>query len=166
MKDSKNILLKNGRIIDPVNSVDGQGDVLIKKGKIIAITSSGKGKNTDAHVIDCTGKYILPGLIDMHVHLREPGEEYKETINSGTKAAAAGGFTAVACMPNTKPVNDCGAITGFILEKATGAAARVYPVGAISTGSKGQNLAEYGEMKQAGIVAVSVNHNQDHLPLR
>ena len=109
----------------------------------------------NADVYDCAGRWVLPGLIDMHVHLREPGEEYKETIESGTQAAAAGGFTAVACMPNTKPVNDNGSITKFICEKSVSCAARVYPVGAISKESKGETLAEYGEMKMAGAVALT-----------
>jgi len=104
---------------------------------------------------DLQGKWIVPGLIDMHVHLREPGEEHKETIESGTRAAAAGGFTAVACMPNTNPVNDCQSVTRLILEKASGASARVYPVGAVSRGSQGESLAEFGEMKQAGAVGVT-----------
>ena len=104
---------------------------------------------------DLQGKWVVPGLIDMHVHLREPGEEHKETIESGTRAAAAGGFTAVACMPNTIPVNDCQSVTRLILEKAEFASARVYPVGAISKDSRGESLAEFGEMKNAGAVAVT-----------
>ena len=106
--------------------------------------------------IDANGKWIVPGLIDMHVHLREPGEEYKETIASGTLAAAAGGFTSVACMPNTHPVNDCAAVTQYILEKARDeGSCRVFPVGAISKGLEGKNLSEYGELSSAGVIAVS-----------
>ncbi|MBU4395782.1 MAG: dihydroorotase, partial [Proteobacteria bacterium] len=108
-----------------------------------------------ARCFNLQGKWVVPGLIDMHVHLREPGEEYKETIASGTLAAATGGFTAVACMPNTRPVNDTAAVTRFILEQAAHASARVYPVGAISKGSDGTGLAEYGELKAAGVVALS-----------
>ena len=104
---------------------------------------------------DLQGKWVVPGLIDMHVHLREPGEEYKETIESGTRAAAAGGFTAVACMPNTIPVNDSQSVTKLILEKAETASARGYPGGAISKGSLGETLAEFGDMKKAGAVAVT-----------
>jgi dihydroorotase len=146
------IILQNGRLIDPTNSLDRQADVWIRDGRIV---QSGSVIPADATVFDVKGKWVVPGLIDMHVHLREPGEEYKETIESGTQAAAAGGFTAVACMPNTFPVNDNATVTGYILEKASRCSARVYPVGAISQGSKGVELAEYGEMKRAGVVALS-----------
>ena len=156
-KNADGYLLQNGRIIDPANGMDQVGDVLVIGDKIVP--------STDAHprvtTIDLTGKWILPGLIDMHVHLREPGEEYKEDILSGTRAAAAGGFTAVACMPNTKPVNDCLAVTRMICERAAQAFARVYPVGAISKGSQGKSLAEFADMKSAGIVGVS----DDGLPV-
>ena len=145
-------ILQNGRIIDPVNKVDQQGDLWLRGGRIVTPESL---VPEGARCIDLRGKWVVPGLIDMHVHLREPGEEYKETIASGTLAAATGGFTAVACMPNTKPVNDTAAVTRFILEQAVQASARVYPVGAISKGSGGTGLAEYGELKAAGIVAVS-----------
>lgn len=146
------IILQNGRILDPVNKVDRQGDLWIRGGRIIAAESV---PPEEVHCYNMQGKWVVPGLIDMHVHLREPGEEYKETIASGTRAAAAGGFTAVACMPNTKPVNDTAAVTRFILEQAAHASARVYPVGAISKGSEGAGLAEYGELKEAGVVALT-----------
>ncbi|NOR11453.1 MAG: amidohydrolase family protein [Desulfovibrionaceae bacterium] len=152
------ILLQNGRIIDPVNKVDRQGDLIISEGRIHEIGAPGTLHlpDPDGTTFDLSGKWVVPGLIDMHVHLREPGEEYKETIASGTKAAIAGGFTAVACMPNTSPVNDSEAVTSLILEKAEQAKmARVYPVGAVSKNSQGTELAEYGEMKQAGVVALS-----------
>ena len=155
---SQAILLKNGRIIDPANRVDKKASLLVEKGKIQAIfTPRQKTPSLPKKLqsIDLQGKWIVPGLIDMHVHLREPGEEYKETIETGTRAAAAGGFTAVACMPNTTPVNDCQSVTRLILEKAENAYARVYPVGAISKGLQGESLAEFGEMKQAGAVAVT-----------
>jgi dihydroorotase len=156
-------LLKNGRIIDPANNIDKKADLLVENGRIKAILSTRQknpsGKNLVTY--DLTGKWIVPGLIDMHVHLREPGDEHKETIESGTKAAAAGGFTAVACMPNTKPINDCQSVTRLILEKAASGYARVYPVGAISKGSEGRSLAEFGEMKKAGAVAVT----DDGLPV-
>jgi len=155
-----NLLLKNGRIIDPANQRDERGNIYIANGKIQTIGNSTTIPEGTREV-DCTGYWIMPGLIDMHVHLREPGEEYKETIESGCMAAAAGGFTAVACMPNTKPVNDDQSITATILNRARHAAARVYPVGAISKGSLGQKLAEYGELKEAGAVAVS----DDGLPV-
>jgi dihydroorotase len=152
------ILLKNGRIIDPANRIDKKASLLVDKGKIQAIFTPRQKKPSlpqNLLSVDLKGKWIVPGLIDMHVHLREPGEEHKETIESGCRAAAAGGFTAVACMPNTNPVNDCQSVTRLILEKAENAFARVYPVGAISKYSKGESLAEFGEMKQAGAVAVT-----------
>ena len=157
MTPSPAILLKNGRIIDPVNKIDKRGSLLVENGKIKALFTSRQKAPSAGKLVtfDLTGKWIVPGLVDMHVHLREPGEEYKETIESGTRAAAAGGYTAVACMPNTNPVNDCQSVTRFILEKATTAYTRVYPVGAISKGSTGDSLAEFGEMKEAGAVAVS-----------
>jgi dihydroorotase len=151
-KMSTTIILQNGWLIDPANSVDRQVDVWIRDG---IIAQPGNALPADATVFDVQGKWVVPGLIDMHVHLREPGEEYKETIESGTLAAATGGFTGVACMPNTKPVNDNATVTRYILERAAGCSARVYPVGAISRGSKGVDLAEYGEMKMAGVVALS-----------
>ncbi len=155
MKIKESLLLTNGRIIDPVNNRDEIGDLVIKNGKISASGIDLKMDSKGKQVIDCTGKLILPGLIDMHVHLREPGEEYKETIDTGSKAAAAGGFTAVACMPNTNPVNDCQAVTKYILNNSADGPARVYPVGAISKGSKGETLAEFGDMKEAGVIALS-----------
>ena len=155
---SQNYLLQNGRIIDPHNSVDSQGDLLVVNGHL---ASAGEIVPDDVVVIDVRGCWVVPGLIDIHVHLREPGEEYKEDIVSGTMAAAAGGFTGVACMPNTRPVNDCAAVTSKILERARKGFARVYPVGAISQSSKGEGLAGFGEMKEAGAVAVS----DDGLPV-
>ncbi len=146
------LILQNGRLIDPANSLDRQADVWIRDGLIVRPDGD---VPEGAVVFDLSGKWVVPGLIDMHVHLREPGEEYKETIASGTRAAAAGGFTAVACMPNTKPVNDNAAVVRYILEKASGCSARVYPVGALSKGLKGTDLAEYGDMKRAGVVALS-----------
>ena len=152
-------VLQNGRIIDPVSGVDSIGDLWIKDGVTI---SPEETLPENCQLFDLQGKWVVPGLIDMHVHLREPGEEYKETIESGTKAAAAGGFTAVACMPNTTPVNDSAPITEFIIKTAQSkGAARVYPVGAISKASQGTGLAEYGEMKAAGAVAVT----DDGLPV-
>lgn len=155
---NKVIVFKNGRIIDPVQRRDEIADIWVSNGLVVkpeSIDSAG------ADVYDLAGLWVLPGLIDMHVHLREPGEEYKETIESGTLAAAAGGFTAVACMPNTNPVNDNGALTRFICEKSASCAARVYPVGAISDGCKGEKLAEFGEMKMAGAVGLT----DDGLPV-
>jgi len=154
----RTIILQGGRVIDPLSSRDAVADLWVRDGEIVA---AGDSVPESAEVFDLRGKWVVPGLIDIHVHLREPGQEYKETIETGTQAAAAGGFTAVACMPNTNPVNDCGPITRYILEKAQNCRARVYPVGAISQGSKGEGLAEFGEMKQAGIVAVT----DDGLPV-
>ncbi len=156
---SDSLLIKNGRIIDPANNVDCQGDLLVVDGCIVDLDD---GIPADVREIDASGCWLVPGLIDMHVHLREPGEEYKEDILSGTKAAAAGGFTGVASMPNTKPVNDSRAVTTLILEQAAKGSCRVYPVGAISKNSEGGSLAEFGDMKEAGIVAVS----DDGLPVR
>ncbi|GBE13397.1 dihydroorotase [bacterium BMS3Abin13] len=149
---SQSWLLKNGRIIDPQNGVDRQGDLLVVHG---TVAGPGETATDEVREIDVQGCWIVPGLIDMHVHLREPGEEYKEDIVSGTRAAAAGGFTAVACMPNTRPVNDGMAVTILILQRARDGFARVYPVGAISKSSRGESLAEFGDMKAAGVVALS-----------
>lgn len=155
----KRLILQNGRLLDPVTGVDTMGDLWIEDGVIVPARNEVPG---DSEIYNVEGKWVVPGLIDMHVHLREPGEEYKETIKSGTRAAAAGGFTAVACMPNTTPVNDCASVTRFILDTAAREGlARVYPVGAISKGSKGTGLAEYGELKEAGAVAVT----DDGLPV-
>jgi len=156
------ILIKGGRVVDPGN-FDGIADILVEDGKIVEIE---KGKGTHAspsvtqgkesRIIDAAGKIVCPGLIDMHVHLREPGHEYKETIKSGCLAAAAGGFTAVCSMPNTNPVNDNSQVTKFILQRAMIAdTVRVYPVAAISKGLEGKRLCEYGDLKDAGAVAVS-----------
>ncbi len=149
---SRVIQLKNGRIIDPGQQRDEIADLWIKDGVIVDNRTIDV---KDADVYNLEGSWVVPGLIDMHVHLREPGEEYKETIETGCLAAAAGGFTAVACMPNTKPVNDNSSVTRFIIEQAVSCAARVYPVGAISQESNGERLAEYGEMKAAGAVALT-----------
>jgi dihydroorotase len=144
--------IKNGRIIDPANKIDDIADLLVIDGRI---AEPGQPIPAGIQEIDAQGCWVVPGLIDMHVHLREPGEEYKEDILSGARAAASGGFTGVACMPNTKPVNDCAAVTALILDRAAEAAVRVYPVGAISQGIEGHQLAEFGEMQAAGIVAVT-----------
>nr|MBF0220822.1 dihydroorotase [Desulfobulbaceae bacterium] len=153
------ILLKNGRIIDPVNGIDMVGNLLLHLAKCAQINPSSLPEGT--REIDLTGKWVVPGLIDIHVHLREPGEEYKETIESGAQAAAAGGFTAVACMPNTKPVLDSAQMIEAVLSKAQKAACRVYPVGAISSHGQGSTLANMGEMFAAGAVAFT----DDGLPV-
>lgn len=149
------LLLEGGRVVDPANDVDSALDVLVVDGAIARVGESLEA-DTDTEVIDARGCIVAPGFVDMHVHLREPGFEYKETIATGTRAAAAGGFTAVACMPNTDPVNDHRSITEAILEKARSeGVVRVYPIGAVSLGQKGEALAEIGELVDAGCVAVS-----------
>jgi dihydroorotase len=149
--------IEGGRIIDPGN-FDGIADILIEDGKIANIPDPGTydSLQPETRIIDASGKIVTPGLIDMHVHLREPGDGHKETIESGCRAAARGGFTAVCAMPNTKPVNDSRRVTEFILEKSTqAAAAGVFPVAAISKGLAGVDLCDYRELKQAGAIAVS-----------
>ena len=148
------LLIQNGTIIDPSQSLEAKHDLLIRDGKIEVIGASLKAE--DAEVFDAANLIVAPGFVDLHVHFREPGFEYKETIESGARAAVAGGFTSVCCMPNTKPVNDNSAVTSFIVEKARAAnLANVFPIGAITQGSKGEQLAEIGEMKRAGIVGIS-----------
>ncbi len=149
------ILLRGGRVVDPSRNIDEVGDVLIADGRIES--SSGRaGAVTDAECIDCEGHIVSPGFIDVHCHLREPGREDVETIATGARAAAAGGFTAVCAMPNTDPVTDNQAAVGFIIRQAQRAdAARVHVIGAISVGQRGETLAEFGEMVAAGAVAMS-----------
>jgi dihydroorotase len=147
--------IRGGTLIDPASGVHARRDLHIGDGRVIAVTEP-DGGGPKAACIDASGCLVLPGLIDMHVHLREPGYEYKETVESGTRAAVAGGFTAVACMANTNPVNDNAAVTEYIRERAALAnLARVYPIGAVSKALRGEELAEIGEMHRAGIVAVS-----------
>lgn len=147
------ILIQGGRVIDPSQDLDGSFDVLIEDGAVAKIDGRIDEK---AEVIDAAGLIVSPGLIDIHVHLREPGQEYKETVRTGTLAAAAGGFTGVACMANTEPVNDSRSVTEHILlEARRHGFARVHPIGAVSKGLKGEELAEIGEMIRAGAVAVS-----------
>jgi len=149
-------VLKGGRVVDPVNGRDGIFDVLIDGDRIARV---GRDLPVDDGVLVTeipSGLVVCPGLIDMHVHLREPGQEHKETVATGTAAAVAGGFTAVACMPNTVPVNDNAGVTEFILKKAAAAnLARVYPIGAVSRGQLGEQLADIAELKQAGCVAIT-----------
>lgn len=145
-------ILQGGRIIDPSTNRDEIADLWFEDGVIIAPQSD---IPQGSKIYNVVGKWVVPGLIDMHVHLRDPGQEYKEDIKTGTDAAAAGGFTAIACMPNTDPINDNGSVTRYILEKSENAAARVYPVGAVSAGLAGEKLAEYAEMKAAGARAVT-----------
>jgi dihydroorotase len=167
------LLFKNARVMDPASGLDGRRDVLIAGGKIAAIEpmipeSTFPRTKSDAQdsslpqdeVIDCAGKVLVPGLVDMHCHLREPGFEYKETIESGSMAGVAGGYTSLVCMANTLPVNDCRAVTEFILQQAREhACSHIFPVGAVTKGLKGESLAEMGELRDAGVVALSDDGN-------
>ncbi|OFW02346.1 MAG: dihydroorotase [Acidobacteria bacterium RIFCSPLOWO2_12_FULL_59_11] len=151
---SQDLLIRNGRVIAPSQGMDTQADVLLREGRIAAI-----GPNLaapQAQRLDASGRIVAPGFIDLHTHLREPGREHAETIESGGRAAAAGGFTSVLAMPNTRPVNDNAAVTHFIIQTARQQSpVNVFPVGAISEGSRGEQLAAIGEMREAGIVAIS-----------
>jgi dihydroorotase len=152
------LLIKNGRVLDPASKTDSAQDILLDGETIAELAAPGKltGDHKNAEVFDATGLVVAPGFIDLHAHLREPGQESSETIETGTRSAARGGFTAVCCMPNTKPVNDNASVTRFILDRAkTAAGVRVWPIGAASVGSKGEAIAEIAAMKEAGIVAVS-----------
>lgn len=150
------ILIKNGRVIDPANNIDKVTDIFIDKGIISEIGSDLELDGIDMEIIDAAGKIVTPGLVDMHCHLRDPGQEYKEDIESGTRSAAVGGITSVACMPNTKPVIDSEPMVTYITAKAKEAGyVNVYPIGAISKGLEGKELAEIGELKFAGAVAIS-----------
>lgn len=150
-------LIRGGRVIDPSQDLDGTLDLLIEDGAVARIDGRIDGPEArDVEVIDAAGLVVSPGLLDIHIHLREPGQEYKETVRTGTMAAAAGGFTGVACMANTEPVNDSRSITEHILlEARRHGFARVHPIGAISKGLQGEELAEIGEMIRAGAVAIS-----------
>jgi dihydroorotase len=151
-------LIRGGDVVDPVREVVERLDILIEEGKISDILPAGEIKETGPQTvaIDASGKIVLPGMIDMHVHLREPGHEYKETIASGCMAGAAGGFTAVACMPNTEPPNDNSSVTEFILKQARKAdIIKVYPIASITKGRKGETLTEFGDLRRAGAVGIS-----------
>ncbi len=156
------LLVKGGRVVDPTLGIDGAFEVLIVDGHVASVAEKAKGIR-GAQVLDATGLVVTPGWIDMHVHLREPGQEYKETVRTGTLAAAAGGFTAVACMPNTSPPIDNRSVTEHIMSEARQSGfTRVYPIGAVSKGQKGDELAEIGDMVSAGAVAIS----DDGYPVR
>ncbi|HEY1185581.1 MAG TPA: dihydroorotase [Bryobacteraceae bacterium] len=154
------LVIRNGRVIDPASQTDCIADVLISEGRIVAVAPNLAAPAGE--VFDATGLVVAPGFIDMHVHLREPGFEHAETIESGARAAAAGGFTSVCAMPNTKPVNDSATVTSYIVERARRLApVNVFPIGAITKGSAGEELAAIGAMKAAGAVAIS----DDGLPV-
>jgi dihydroorotase len=154
------LLVRGGRLVDPSQGLDGELDLVLEDGVVARIVERGDGKKRAGHQgmeqLDATGLVVCPGLIDIHVHLREPGHEYKETVRTGTMAAAAGGFTAVACMANTEPVNDSRSVTEHILAEARRHGyARVHPIGAVTKRLAGEELAEVGEMVRAGAVAIS-----------
>ncbi len=149
------LLVRGGRVVDPSQGLDAVCDVLIEDGEVTRV-AEGIRPGRYAEIVDAEGLVVTPGLIDMHVHLREPGQEYKETVETGTRAAAAGGFTAVAPMPNTDPVNDNRPVTEHMIKEATRHGyARVWPIGAVSVGQMGEQLAEIGDMVDAGAVAVT-----------
>jgi dihydroorotase len=156
------LAIKGGHVLDPAAGIDGLKDILLKDGHVAEIAGPGKLKQANgAKVLDATGLTVAPGLVDIHVHLREPGQGYKETIATGTAAAAAGGFTSVAAMPNTKPVNDSPEITRWMQAAERGASVRVFPIAAATRGSKGEAINDYAALKSAGAVAVS----DDGLPI-
>src|SRR5205085_8706731 len=148
------LLIANGYVIDPSQGINAGTDVFIEDGRVAALLGRGEARPEGAEVFDTTGLIVAPGFIDLHTHLREPGQEYKETIASGAAAAVAGGYTSVCAMPNTDPINDNPAVTRFIIEQAEAAGlANVFPVGAITKAAQGKELAEMGEMQRGGIVA-------------
>ena len=151
------LLIANGYVIDPAQQVNTGGrSLLVEDGRVVGLVERGETFPEDAHVLDATGLIVAPGFIDLHTHLREPGQEYKETVATGASAAVAGGWTSICAMPNTDPINDNPAVTRFIVDQGRAAnLANVFPIGAVTKGSNGTELAEMGEMKNAGIVAVS-----------
>ncbi len=162
----KRMVIRGGRVIDPASKIDGLYNLYVAGGRIASIrpadTDTQPQEGKDLEVIDADGSIVIPGLVDMHTHLREPGYEYKETIRTGTMSAVAGGFTTVVCMANTDPVNDNESVTRYILKKAERAFANVFPVGALSVGLNGERLTEMADLKDAGCVAVS----DDGVPVR
>ena len=155
MSERKPILIRGGRVVDPASNFDAVRDVLVRDGRIAAMENPGVMQDPAAEVIQAKGLVVAPGLIDIHVHLHEPGQGYKETIATGTAAAAAGGFTSVCAMPNTIPVNDSPEITRWMQAAERGAAAHVFPIGAATRGSMGEALTDYSALQDAGAVAVT-----------
>jgi dihydroorotase len=161
----KPLLIRGGRVIDPSQKLDAVGDVLLREGRVAEVAPPGAIKDV-SDVFDARGLVVAPGFIDLHVHLREPGQTYKESIHTGTEAAAAGGFTSVCCMPNTSPVNDTPEVTTFMLEPERGAVVNVFPVAAATVGSQGERLTDYAALRRAGAVGVSDDGHavlDDHL---
>jgi dihydroorotase len=152
---SRRLWIKGGRLVDPANKIDAPRDLLIDNGRIADVAAKLEIDPSTAHVIDATGLVVTPGLVDIHVHLREPGQSQKETIASGTAAAAVGGFTSVAAMPNTTPVNDSAETTRWMQAPERHAQIRVYPIGAATLGSMGETLSDYAALRDAGAIAVS-----------
>lgn len=149
------MLIKNGHLLDPSQGLDGPYDLLLADGRIAEVAPAGKLKGTAAEIFDARGLIVCPGFIDVHVHLREPGQSHKETIASGSRAAAAGGFTSVCPMPNTVPVNDSAAVTRWMQDPERGACVNVFPIAAATVGSQGQQLTDYAALKRAGAIAVT-----------
>ena len=149
------ILLKGGRVVDPAQNIDADMDVLLRDGLVAEVAAKGKTRGSADESFDARGLIVAPGFIDLHVHLREPGQSHKETIATGTRAAAAGGFTSVCCMPNTHPVNDSAQITAWMLEPARGAVVNVFPIAAATLGSEGKQVSDYAALLKAGATAVS-----------
>ena len=154
MKPSS-LSIRNGLLIDPASHIEGKYDLLLKDGRVVEVAPAGKLRGKADESFNAKGFIVSPGFIDIHVHLREPGQSYKETIATGTMAAAAGGFTSVCAMPNTTPVNDSAEITRWMVDPARGAHVNVFPVAAATIGSQGEKLTDFGALKRAGAVALS-----------
>src|SRR5215469_18841959 len=152
---SKSLTIRNGYLIDPAQKLEGKYDLLLKDGYVAEVVAAGKLRGKADETFNAKGLVVAPGFIDIHVHLREPGQAHKETIASGTMAAAAGGFTSVCCMPNTLPVNDSPEITRWLLDPARGAHVNVFPIAAATAGSKGVQLTDFAALKKAGAVALT-----------
>ncbi len=155
MKVSRSILLKGGRVVDPAQNIDAEMDLLLRDGFVAELAPKGKVRGSADENFDARGLIVAPGFIDLHVHLREPGQSHKESIATGTRAAAAGGFTSVCCMPNTSPVNDSPKVTAWMLEAERGATVNVLPVAAATLGSEGKQLSDYAGLQKAGAIAVT-----------
>jgi dihydroorotase len=152
---AESILLKGGRVVDPAQKIDAEMDVLLRDGFVAELAPKGKTRGSADESFDARGLIVAPGFIDLHVHLREPGQSYKESIATGTRAAAVGGFTSICCMPNTAPVNDSAKITAWMLEAERGAVVNVFPIAAATLGSEGKQLSDYASLQRAGAVAVT-----------